>query len=57
MANPSSRWDRVPVYGVYLTADDQGATGTDTMVVTVPPASLRIKSGGTIYPGLRRTKT
>lgn len=39
----------------YQVTDDQGATGTDTVVVTVLPASLRIKTAGIIRPGIRRT--
>ena len=55
MANPSSRWDRVPVYGVYLTADDQPVPGTVSFSFATRVTRV---DGRIIYPqGAIRTVT
>jgi hypothetical protein len=55
MANPSSRWDRVPVYGVYLTADDQPVPGTVNFGFATRVTRV---DGRIIYPqGATRTAT
>ena len=47
MANPSSRWDQVPVYGVYLRIDDQPSPGTVTFALD---SRVTRVDGRVIYP-------
>ena len=39
MANPSTRWDRIPVFGAWQTDDGAAASGSDTVIV---PADIGI---------------
>lgn len=47
MANPSSRWDLVPVYGVYLKIDDTPSLGTVTFTLN---SRITRDDGRIIYP-------
>lgn len=48
MVNPSHKWDRVPVYGVFLELNDSPVGGTIQFVMS---ARITTTDGRAIYPG------